>query len=1044
MLKFFPFTLFYACCAIVCSAQTQKLRVYNEQDGLGSRFVNTISQDDQGYLIIGTSEGLYKYNGFAFQSFTTTDSLADNFIECSLKDSKGRIFIGHNNGTISLLQGNKFSIIHLEKYLTSKIVALVSDRSDNIYAVSQSSGICILDAQLNVTHIQEGLEEYNLFSASYDHQNRLWLGTDMGMVMASRQNNKFSTDLLNGIPVTTIACINSDKNGDLLIGTDDAGLFKFKCYTEEIDTLFTPQLDLATLQIRHVSEDENGQLLLCTNNQGIIALSNKVGSEYTRIRKFNDLASPAILSAKTTFIDRENIVWIGSVGNGLVKLEQDYFTNYDLNAEKDPSIFGIIESQDTLYLGGLGSIHICVSEPANVIKTIGKESGLPSSAITALLRSEQMDLYAGTLESGLWKQTKGKGKFKRILLSEDFINQKINSIIEHNQVIYVATDYGAYLLQNDKVIRKLSIESGLSGNTVRTIFKDSQNRIWIGTTTSEISFLDAFGNLKQIESPITNSTLPVRQFAEDVQGNIWMATEGDGVIKLAEEGTRAFQKAIGLYSNYCYSLIYDDQNNLWVGHRGALSKINIKNEEITVLSPFELGQLSCSESAVTRLSGGILLFGTTSGVLKYNPLFDKRNELEPILHITSVSAGDSTFVQPQSIQLPYGDYKMVFDFVGISLKQSDGVRYQYILEGYDTDWSEPEKDHTVTYNHLGPGNYTFKVKAFNADGFGGQTIKEITFTIAQPFWLKWWFIAAVIAFLLGLARVIILRRERQLKANQEYLKKELAERTKEVVEQKELLEIKNKDITDSIVYAKNIQNAFMPSYNELKGVFHDAFVYFKPRDIVSGDFYWVHRSDSIVQIACGDCTGHGVPGAFMSLIGSRILQDVSAEAAPNDPAQFLKQVNIELNEVFKQGTEVSTLNDGMDLALVSYDSTTRLLKYAGANRPIFVFHQNQLLEIKGDRRPIGGKLTNNVESNFSNHELYLNQGDIIYLFSDGITDQFGGPFGKKIKKKGFKSWIENMAHKPIDEQRDELKDNFKKWRGALEQLDDIIVIAIQI
>ncbi|MFY7972209.1 MAG: ligand-binding sensor domain-containing protein [Flavobacteriales bacterium] len=1028
-----------------CAAQSYKIKAYSDRDGLSSAYINTINQDSRGYLLIGTSEGLFRYDGFRFQSYTTKDSLADNFIECSLSATNDRILFGHNNGNVSIYQNGTFDILHLEKFLTSKIVQILQDKEGNFYLISQSSGICILDKGFNILHVQQGLEDYNVFTAQFDSNNRLWLGTDLGIVQVKfNGSSKCEASIISGFPITTVTGITNTQNNRLLVSTIDAGLYSLDVASSAIDSIKAFNEDLSAYQIKNVREDKNGVLWIATNNAGLIELSNPQKFNYQTVVHFTDGALKDVISTRTSFTDREGNVWIGSIGNGLLKLEDDYFSTFKITSDEDLSIYSLYNIRDSLYIGGNGYIQLCFGNPRNIIDTFGKEKGLPNTPITAIYRTSKGDLYAGTIDDGLWKLPANQKRFKRILLSTDFKNQKISHLLFHDGMLYVATDFGAYILENDKLNARLSIETGLSGNVVRSFFKDSKNRIWIGTTSSEISFIDTDGSLQILSSPIPNSTLPVRFFAEDAQRNIWMSTEGAGVMKLSEDGFKIFQKEKGLYSDFCYSMASDDKNHLWIGHRGALSRININTDEITILSPGEIGDISCTENAILRLSSGMIYFGTNNGLLRYDPIRDKKNELEPLLNFNAILVGDSTYTDISFIDLPYGDYKVAFDFVGISLKQSEGVSYQYILDGYDTEWSEFTKDHVITYNHLGPGTYTFKVKAFNADGFGGKTVREFTLTIDSPFWQKWWFILGAIILFLVTGRLVLLRRERILKANQEYLKKELAARTKEVVEQKELLEIKNKDITDSILYAKNIQNAFLPSYLELKAVFSDAFVYFKPRDIVSGDFYWVQKTDRYIQIACGDCTGHGVPGAFMSLIGSRVLKDVSALEAPNNPAHFLSCVDQELSQVFKQGSEASTLNDGMDMALVSFDTFSGVARFASANRPIFVYHQNKIIEIKGDRRPLGGTFSAMVTAGFTGEELTLHKGDIIYLFSDGITDQFGGPYGKKIKKRGFKSWIQEVCQLPLDVQRNAIKEKFKAWRGDLDQLDDIIIIAIQI
>jgi len=413
---------------------------------------------------------------------------------------------------------------------------------------------------------------------------------------------------------------------------------------------------------------------------------------------------------------------------------------------------------------------------------------------------------------------------------------------------------------NEKLISHITIQSGLSVNSVKSLYADIKGCTWLATSTSQITYIEQ-GEIKNKDSGFKDGVVQIRCIAEDNDGHIWIGTDGLGIVRISGDSIAVVDKESGIYSNYCYSIICDQRNNLWVGHHGAMSKINLLNGKVDVFDPSGELDTDFMDNAVHKTINGSILFGTSNGILRYDPENDTKNEIEPVLRFEGISINDSLVQFLNGIDLGYGKHNISFDFIGISLKKADGVKYQFYLEGYDNDWLPLTSLSSAVYNKLSSGNYVFHVRCYNSDGYGGFTHMSVNVFIDKPFWEKWWFIVACILILISVIRYVIKRRERLLIENQERLQNALDERTKEVVEQKELLEIKNKDITDSILYAKNIQQAMLPAVGQLNRYFPESLVYFKPRDIVSGDFYWVEEFGEIVVVACADCTGHGVPGA---------------------------------------------------------------------------------------------------------------------------------------------------------------------------------------
>jgi serine phosphatase RsbU (regulator of sigma subunit) len=265
-----------------------------------------------------------------------------------------------------------------------------------------------------------------------------------------------------------------------------------------------------------------------------------------------------------------------------------------------------------------------------------------------------------------------------------------------------------------------------------------------------------------------------------------------------------------------------------------------------------------------------------------------------------------------------------------------------------------------------------------------------------------------------------------------------------VVEQKAEIEHKNKDITDSINYAQRIQASILPPVSKIAENFSDSFVFYQPRDIVSGDFYWFDRvNESKFLIVCADSTGHGVPGAFMSMIGTTLIKDICMRNNIVSPSDVLATLDREITSTLNQNLDPKGKStDGMDITVCEFDVKNHYLRFSSAMRPIMMLHKGELIYVRGSRSSIGGYITEQKE--FEDQGFQLEPGDIVYLFSDGYPDQFGGPLGKKYKMARLKNLMTDICHKPMDEQYNHVKNNFNLWKGDFEQVDDVLFMGIQI
>jgi phosphoserine phosphatase RsbU/P len=270
----------------------------------------------------------------------------------------------------------------------------------------------------------------------------------------------------------------------------------------------------------------------------------------------------------------------------------------------------------------------------------------------------------------------------------------------------------------------------------------------------------------------------------------------------------------------------------------------------------------------------------------------------------------------------------------------------------------------------------------------------------------------------------------------------------EIETQNVALESKNREITDSILYAKNIQNASIPSEERFRSHFAQSFVLYKPKDIVSGDFYWIYERDEVIYYVTADCTGHGVPGGFMTMLGLSFLEEIIAGRNIQDPAEVLGLLRDKIINALNQSGDPGESKDGMDITICRIDKRTRELTFASANNDLYIVSADPedptvriLNEYKANRQPCGFY---HERKPFTAHTVPLNEGDCIYTFTDGYADQFGGPKGKKFRYKQLEELLTTNAHRTFAEQKQMLNDAIESWRGSLEQVDDILVIGVRI
>ena len=409
-----------------------------------------------------------------------------------------------------------------------------------------------------------------------------------------------------------------------------------------------------------------------------------------------------------------------------------------------------------------------------------------------------------------------------------------------------------------------------------------------------------------------------------------------------------------------------------------------------------------------------------------------------------------TGIIPSNIQndvqkpiLDYSDNNLTFYFAAPYFEGVDEIEYSYQLDGFKDEWSRWNKEPKAVFTNLNEGQYTFKVKAINIYD-NESTVGEYSFAILPP-WYK-----TILAFIIYVILIIffivfvVKIYTRRLEQEKIHLEGIVRERTSEIREQRDEIAEQKQSIEDSILYARRIQRAILPSEELAQEILPKHFILFRPRDVVSGDYFWMNKIGNRVVLVAADCTGHGVPGAFMSMLGVSFLNEIVLKENIIEPHLILNKLRTRVKNTLKQEGKEGEAKDGMDVALVVIDYDLKKLYFSGAYNPLYIYRDSELFEIKADRMPIG--IFIKEKDSFTLNEYDYKPGDTFYIFSDGYPDQFGGPKNQKFRTKAMKQLLSDIQPKSMPEQHEILNTTIEKWMAesvGQDQIDDMVVIGVR-
>ncbi len=1006
-------------------------------------FAGIINHKDRIFLQV-FGEGLHRIAGDELVSITKAEKQKNVYFNTSIDYDERHTLIGTTSNQLYLFDGqclNEFPF-SLKDYLQENLLTGGINLSKENFALTTLSGGCLLVNKNTgiVNHVinyQTGLLDDEVLALGQDNYGGLWLCTEYGISRVDMNLPLQNFAEYPGIEGKITAVFRQD---DILYVGTTVGLF----YLEKIErfeqlitiikeekeklTEIQTTIDRTTRITKFEDNDRTGRFL-----QTIFGNKDKEEkAERAREREVKRQERLNKRNQRRTSKGKDSLQIRGS--NSEDDDEQIALSS-DIYKEEKPTI--IKENRTYSYTPNQMQRNYALQSIPFVYKKVAGVSGKVRQIIGTgkgkVLVASNLGLYAidGQLARNIIKE-------KDIL----FIYSSPKSASQ----FYIGTQEGFQLIQ----LRQDTWEvfSG-SSDVNEAIFSMAliNDVLWLGSENETFKInLNSEGKLIRSQ----RYKIP-HHFQEQV------------VIRLIQNEPVFFLSS-GIYE-------FDEQKNTFVksskfgSYFNPRSPIFFKQEGYTWLRPTALWKnIQATDSTDQLKSNFLSLFSdiediyadedTNLWIITHKGLYRLKAKANPYqgekfrLFVRSVKDIQGNPLPIQNLTLEYQKTALRIELAAPFYLNEASLEYQYYIEKVSPEWSAWHQESVISFPVLPSGTYKIHFRARNVFG---QNSEELiySFQVKPPYWERWWFyLGGFIALLLGVILLLKIRTQ-ALKAANRRLAQKVDDKTREIAKQKEQLEIafqeiqkKNKDITSSIRYAQRIQEATLPYENQLTKSFADHFIFYQPKDVVSGDFYWFEEKDGKFIVAVADCTGHGVPGAFMSMIGDSLLNQIVIEKGVTDPASILHNLHLGIVKALKQDNPKNQRTDGMDIVICQIDYQKDTLTFAGANNPLFIVKNNEIQMIRGNRLGIGGLQRGNKV--FEQHVLPIDPDAFYYLASDGYTDQFGGPEGKKFMRKRLLNLMARTGSESGDIQKEIFMTSLKEWKGNRRQIDDILVLGFKL
>jgi ligand-binding sensor domain-containing protein/serine phosphatase RsbU (regulator of sigma subunit) len=846
---------------------------------------------------------------------------------------------------------------------------------------------------------------------------------------------------------------------------------------------------------RSYARDKDGYLWVGTPNSGVMVVNMKDKS--IRYVTHNVKANSSIADNRIRHIkrDKDDNIWIStSLGTYSIytPLTQQFaiapwgdmdLQFIDRSQQRIPVNQMLVKHDGTVYITNANGITIYDANTRQVIKKVNPSGTLNAGNIFKMMSDAEFKLTKSQvndirfIDENVFLITSlnypslyhdKEDTYNRALAPDSLKVPWYNILFRHSavpqDVIYLMKRWGGSFYKYDlktnviKPFFDLRLQKNFETN-YSCILKSGKWLLSLGE--AEFCIVDPFKKQSNIYKASDKTHFfpdsTIRTAYLDQQGFVWFGTN-NGLYRFNEiDGkTEKMNSKIGLQQEAVNSMIQTKDGVWWIALDKQLIKWDPKTNK-TFRFGRELGLSAGSFiGAIAQTDDrGRIYIATINGILIFDPERIDIPTTVPRLYMSSLIIKDDTLnakrlleFRNQSPKLNWNENFLNFEFATDQIYTPVPHHFYYRLVGLDSAWQDNGVSNKIRYTNLSHGHYVLEIKLKNVYDANSPVLK-IPFQINAPFWLTWWFYLMLITITVIGGYYLIKYRERAYIRKQEILEDRIRERTAEVVakaeeiiHQKDIIQEKNKELTDSIYYAQRIQQSILPDEQQIKRGLLQQFVFFIPKDIVSGDFYWYAKHNNFILWAVVDCTGHGVPGGFMSMLGSGLLNQIVNEELKLQPDDILNNLRDRVIVALKQTGAYGESKDGMDISLCAYNTVTQLLQFSGANNSIHIVRNRQLIELKADKQPIGIYVGDMKK--FSLHQLTLQKDDCIFMSSDGYPDQFGGPKGKKFKSANLEKLFVEIADTSVEIQKQKLEQVFSNWKEGYEQLDDVCVFGVKI
>jgi serine phosphatase RsbU (regulator of sigma subunit) len=946
-------------------------------------FSGVILSGNQTYINV-SKQGLYRIEADSLHRIETGNMKVNSDILFSLPFDSRRVLVGLGNGKIVLFDGIRFTAFPLndEGYIEKNMLSGGIAIGDSLYAFSTMGGGAVVTGKTGKVRVminnKNGLPDDEIFAMGFDASGGLWLSHPLGLTRADLRLPVGNYGLYEGLSGNLSTAVRY--RGELYVATSD-GVF-----------YLAPEKNYEEVQ-------------LLRNDVEPVKMSVAIQKETppAKIRPSKQDDNP-----RRTLFDR----LFGKKSDEAVKDEEETGSTVFSGGVNVQAVPEIRYRTDT--------IRTLKSITFSYKKVVGLNEKCRQLVPTdnGILAATNMGLYVIK-------------DYKAELLAE---NRYINSISwrPYNGSYSIATSDGYFIAENRKGKWVIDIPDKNFRNPVYSIVRTGQNTFWLGSDNSAYYSYAGDQNIVSYSKFTIGNGFSQRYLVRMINDTVFLFT--DTSISIFDEASARFNPyppdnmridGLEIFGYPLSNLPLILRGNDWL-YPEQQKRIN--EQALRLLRIFEnIVSVYCENDNVWVVDGENRLFGIESSKgLTMTP--------ETYLFIKNIRNERGISFNLSDIVFEGGDNVINFDIVAPAYHRKNLTKYQYLIDGIMDDWSSWSMK--TNYNMAIPkaGSYTLQVRAMDIWGHIGEPI-SVNFAIKAPFTKTTPFFVLLAVTALIIVLLLVYFRERSLQEKNRILEEKVRERTAEIEAQKE-------EITASISYASRIQLAMLPVSNLFADSFADSFIIYRPRDIVSGDFYWIGEDDKNIYLTVADCTGHGVPGAFMSTLGISILNEIVTHNKNLQANIFLNLLRDKIKMLLHQTGKEGEAADGMDISLCVLCKSRNKLQYAGAYSPLFIHSNGTLKEFKADRMPIG--IHYGCETPFKNHEIEIFSGDVIYLLSDGLTDQFGGDEGSKYKKAQFKKLLSKIHNLPMSEQQNQIEEEFVKWKGGYEQVDDITVIGVKI